>query len=82
MAQSWRWGSKTADKTKTANIQKIKVTTEATLNITDEFEIGEEELAEFFLNKAFDEGMLDAEEFFILRPSENQRVFFRVYKWI
>lgn len=80
MAQSWRWGSKTADKTKTANIQKIKVTTEATLNITDEFEIGEEELAEFFLNKAFDEGMLDAEEFFIRRPSENQRVFFRVYK--
>lgn len=44
MAQSWHWGSKTADKTKTAHIQKIKVTTEANLKITDEFEIREEEL--------------------------------------
>ena len=36
------------------------------INAADEFEIGEEGIAIFFLNQVFDEGMLDKEKFFIL----------------
>ena len=44
---------------------------EANVNIADEFEIGEEEMAVFLLHQAFDEGALDEEEFFLLLHTED-----------
>ena len=41
---------------------EIKVMAEANVNVADEFEIGEEDIAVFLLNQVFDEGVLEEEE--------------------
>ena len=44
---------------------------ETIVNVADEFEIGEEEMAVFLLLQAFDEGVVDEEEFFLLLHTEH-----------
>ena len=44
----------------------------ADVNVADEFEIGEEEMA-IFLNQAFDEGVLNQEGFLILLHAKDNK---------
>ena len=44
----------------------------ADVNVADEFEIGEEEMA-VFLNQAFDEGVLNQEGFLILLHAKDNK---------